>query len=75
MRAALSSAVEKPVTDWRKHDGRAMPVPPETMVLIRYRNGIEKGPIQAKARRWEAHPTIGRTDWDIVSWALAPSSS
>ena len=57
------------------HDGKGFPwcddefVPPE--VVIRYRNGVEVGPVDPRKRRWGPHkPCIGTSDWDIVGWRL-----
>ena len=53
------------------HDGGPMPVPPETKVRVRYRNGSESRTIYARQRRWAAWPTeIRESDWDIVAWCL-----
>ena len=61
------------MSDWTPHQGRLCPVEPETLVLIRYRNGQEAGPVKARQRRWPAWPrTIGNSAWDIVAWRKSP---
>lgn len=40
------------------------------LVMIRYRNGLEVGPVPKQSRRWIPWP-FGETDWDIDVWAIA----
>jgi hypothetical protein len=54
---------------WQHHRGRSCPVPPETKVQVRYRNGEVSDTFMARERRWEAWPRdMGETDWDIIAW-------
>ena len=53
------------------HRGGQCPVPPETKVDVRYRNGMVTESIKARERRWEAWRELGDSDWDIVAWRMA----
>jgi hypothetical protein len=35
-------------SDWIEHDGKGMPVSPDTKVIVRFRDGEEEGPDQAE---------------------------
>jgi len=69
------------MSDWIKHDGDGMPVDPNKMVLVRWRNGEVHGPLQAaewqiggKSPRdyWE-HPP--RSQMDIVEYCIVEPSA
>lgn len=51
MRAAKE--MEMTETGWIEHDGKGLPVPEDTLVLVKYRNGVgsEYGP-PSRAYRW-----------------------
>ncbi len=71
------ASTHEPETDlWNRHSGGPCPVAPGTEVLVKYRNGVQSDEILSKQRRWEAWPAdIGDSDWDIVEWKLAPSTT
>ena len=66
-----------------KHAGGPCPVDPETMVIVRYNNGlcagasqrdgIKAAPIMAKERKWDWRSKTKRypDDFDIVAYWLA----
>jgi len=40
-------------TDWIEHDGKGLPVPGDTLVLVKYRNGVGTGSRPpSRAYRW-----------------------
>jgi hypothetical protein len=53
---------------WQMHRGNICPVPTETKIQVRYRNGAVSDTIPAGQRRWEKWRDLGETDWDIVAW-------
>jgi hypothetical protein len=56
---------------WTPHHGyTGRPVGRNVSIVIRYRNGIEVGPIPAGSRRW-GRWYWGESDFDIVGWRLA----
>lgn len=53
-------------TEWTAHDGGESPLVPEAMCFIRYRNGKEIDPVQAKSRRWKRWGRgLGISDFDV----------
>jgi hypothetical protein len=54
---------------WIDHDGGAMPVTPETTVMVCFRNGQISGPYPAGRWRWKSWPApLQRVEFDIVKW-------
>lgn len=52
------------------------PVPDETLVMLRYRNGWIVGPVQAGKRRWARFPKQqSPLPGDIVAWRYAPGEA
>lgn len=42
-------------TEWIEHDGKGLPVPEDTLVLVKYRNGINGEDIRPqRAYKWGA---------------------
>lgn len=41
-------------TDWIEHDGKGLPVPEDTLVLVKYRNGVGGTDIARRAYSWTA---------------------
>jgi hypothetical protein len=48
-----------------------MPVAGSTLVIGRYRGGVEFGPVEARSRRWSDMPKVSPYDFDIVEWRRA----
>ncbi len=49
------------MSEWIEHDGKSVPVSPETKVLIKSRDGYEtKNPMAAS---WFDHADINLSDW------------
>lgn len=55
-------------SNWQSHRGGQCPLPAETKIQVRYRNGVVSDTIQAGQRRWELWRELGETDWDILAW-------
>jgi hypothetical protein len=55
--------------DWKPSPFQE-PRNPKAMVVIKYRNGVVIGPIEAGSRRW-APWSWGETDWDIEFYSVA----
>lgn len=53
--------------DWIKWEGGECPVPPETIVEVRFRNGEVHGPIPSRGFDWK-HEVM---DDDIIAYRLA----
>lgn len=71
----MSAALALNYDDWIPCDGGPCPIHGDTMVFIRYRNGNEIGPVQAKTRRWQRWPKDvgkgGLTSFDVKFYKLA----
>lgn len=63
---------EKPLADgWIKHNSKVCPIPPDTLIEVKYFNGKVSGPDEAKEWEWEK----GLAEYTISFYRVIPSKT